>query len=55
MSQVDLYYSKSYLGHFTLIISDKVDLIVYRIHFVDADAEASMGGNLHMLDTNLRN
>ncbi len=46
MPQVDLYYSKTFLGHFTLIISDKVDLIVYRIHFVDADAEASKGGRI---------
>lgn len=37
---IDLYYSKSMLGHFTLIVSDKINTIVHRIHFVDRDAEA---------------
>jgi hypothetical protein len=45
MPQVDLYYSTSFLGHFTLIVFDRVDLIVYRVHFVDKDAEAAQGGN----------
>ena len=46
MPQIDLYYSQSLLGHFTLIIHDKVDLIVHRIHFVDRDAAASHSGIL---------
>ena len=46
MLQVDLYYSRTLLGHFTLIVYDRVDLIVYRIHFVDRGAVAAHGGNL---------
>ena len=46
MPQVDLYYSRTFLGHFTLIISDTVDLIAQRVHFVDADAANAHGGKL---------
>lgn len=46
MPYCDLYYSKSLLGHFTLIVYDKVDLIVHRIHFVDRDAETAHGGKI---------
>lgn len=46
MPQVDLYYSQTLLGHFTLIVYDRVELIVYRVHFVDRDAEAAQGGKL---------
>ncbi len=46
MPQIDLYYSDSLLGHFTLIVHDKVELIAQRIHLVDRDAEASKGGKL---------
>lgn len=41
MPKIDLYYSKSLLGHFTLIVSDPIELIVYRIHMVDRDAAAA--------------
>lgn len=43
MSQVDLYYSSTLLGHFTLIVYDRTELIAYRVHFVDKDAEAAHG------------
>lgn len=46
MPQVDLYYSQTLLGHFTIIIYDKVDLIAYRIHCVDRGAENAHGGKL---------
>lgn len=47
MPNVDLYYSSTLLGHFTLIVYDKVDLIANRIHFVDRDAEAAHGSRLY--------
>jgi hypothetical protein len=43
---VDLYYSAALFGHFTLIVYDRVELIVYRVHFVDRDADAARGGRL---------
>ncbi|WP_445358035.1 hypothetical protein [Microbulbifer sp. ANSA005] len=46
MPQVDLYYSQTLLGHFTIIVYDKVDLIAYRIHLVDRSAESAHGGKL---------
>ncbi len=46
MPQVDLYYSSTLLGHFTLIVYDKTELIAYRVHFVDKDAETARGGSL---------
>jgi hypothetical protein len=44
--QVALYYSETLLGHFTLIVSDPVELIAFRVHFVDRDAETAKGGKL---------
>lgn len=46
MPKIDLYYSRSLLGHFTLIVSDPVELIVHRIHMVDRDAAAAHGSRL---------
>jgi len=46
MSQVDLYYSQTLLGHFTIIVYDKTDLIAHRIHCVDPGAENAHGGKL---------
>lgn len=44
MTTIDLYYSKSLLGHFTLIVHDPVELIAYRIHLVDRDALNARSG-----------
>ena len=46
MPQLDLYYSQTLLGHFTIIVYDRVELIVNRVHLVDRDAEAAHGGKL---------
>ncbi|RQP25402.1 hypothetical protein [Piscinibacter terrae] len=46
MPTLDLYYSQSLLGHFTLIVYDRSELIVNRVHMVDRDAEAAHGGKL---------
>jgi hypothetical protein len=49
MVEIKLYYSQSVLGHFTLIVLDRTDMLAYRIHFVDRDAAASHQGKIKWL------